>query len=167
MNLSRTLVILLDIFFFLMVLIIAASIAMTIYTIYQTEESFFQELAELDGSGIYYLIHTLVVGSAQFIYLAIIYYFRKGIKGMVEHNFFHMDVSKYLNVAGKLLALVSVVSIFFKFILPLFVGSFSLSMETSLLESEVFIVIIGLFLMLMSRVIKVGLTLKSENELTI
>lgn len=168
MNLTKTLLILLDIFFALMLVVFIAAIGFIFYM------SFFDELPfyivmENSNDEMYYegFLGTLFQFISYSIFIGIIYYLRKGIRGMVKQHFFDIQVSKNLNMAGVLLTVVSIATIAVNFFKDIFNGILKLGTGPLDWNSKIFMVIIGLFLMLMARVIKEGVELKSENELTI
>lgn len=168
MNLSKTLLFAIDVFFFLLLLISLSAGVFYFYLAFISETPFYIENNIFDaGLNIKNLIKPIVLIIGQLVYLATVFYLRKGVRDMVGKTFFHESVAKNLSIAGVLLFVVSLVSIVFTFLQNLWDGVLKLGMETSILKSEIFMIIIGLFLILMARVVKEGVALKSENDLTI
>ena len=166
MDLSKTLLVLLDIFFALMLLTFLAGLGFVLYVSFIDDMPFYlfpnEDVVDYEGAA------RLIFQSTSYLFfIAIVYYLRKGIRGMVRKHFFNSEVARNINVAGILLILVSITTMALNFLKDLFDGLLKLGMDPFDLTSEIFMVIIGLFLMLMARVIKEGEVLKSENELTI
>ena len=168
MDLSKLLLILIDIFFALMLIVLLINIGLVFYSVFISDLPFYilnKDCSDpLNAVGISKILAT---GIIQLLFVGIIFYLRKGIKGMVRDHFFHLDVAKNLNISGVILGVTSLVTVLLDFGTSLAEGQLMLGLETNILKSEIFMLIIGLFLMLMSRVIREGLVLKSENELTI
>ena len=112
-------------------------------------------------------IFVFIAGVLEIIFITVIFYLKKGIRAMVPQNFFHDTVAKNLNKVGAILMLVSIGKIMLKFIKELSEGMMNIGIDSSAIDSKLFMIIISIFLMLTSKVINEGLVIKSENDLTI
>ncbi len=168
MILSKTLLILIDIFFTLLLIILLVTSGLIFYSIFVSELPFHVLSNDgLDSLSSFKGIKFLFSGVVQLLFIATLFFLRKGIHGMVKEHFFNLHVAKNLNLAGVILTVVSIGTVIFDFAHDLSDGLLTIGMETDLLKSEIFMIIVGLFLMLMARVLKEGVVMKSENELTI
>ena len=167
MNLSSTLWITIQIFFFILIVSVLVSSGLVLHSIFIAEVPFY--VLNGEGSNTDFIDKTIIVIAVvlELVYVAMVFYLRRGIIELVSGNLFHETVAKNLNIAGMILIFVSIGRILLKFTKELSDGVFNIGFETPLFNSKIFMVIMGLFLMLMARVIKEGLALKSENDLTI
>lgn len=169
MNVSKTLLLLLDLFFLLMILFFVLGLGFYAFTIFKDSTVPFY-FVEGDGLSTfsYALLSRLLFAITHYVvFVIIVYFLRKGVKGMVQNKMFNLEVSRYFNLSGILLTAISTISIIFNFSKGLYGGEFKLEFDPFDGQSGLFMIIVGLFLMLMARVIKEGLVLKSENDLTI
>ena len=168
MDLSKVLLLLLDFFFFLMLLFLLLGIGFFAYVSFVDDMPLFI-ITENGAEDFDYmaLIRLLAEVTSYITFVAIVYFLRKGVRIMVKHHIFNFDVAKCFNISGLLLTLMSITTLIFNFSKDLYDGLFKINLDLFDWKSGIFLVIVGLFLMLMSRVIKAGLELKSENELTI
>lgn len=169
MSLSKTLLIAIDILIAFMLLIITISIVFFLSFINSDGFDFFIFISEdgLKSTNQIGIIKILFHSISYLFFFAIVYYLRKSLKHMVKNHFFSTEVAKNLNMTGLLLTLVSLSTIVVNFLKQIFDGILKLGIDPFNLNSELFMTIIGLFFMLMSRVINEGIKLRSENELTI
>jgi len=86
---------------------------------------------------------------------------------MLKDQMFSAEVARCINISGVLLCIMSIVTVILNFSKDLSDGLLKIELDPFDWKSSLFMVIIGLFLMLTSRVIREGLEIKSENELTI
>ena len=168
MDVSKVLLLLLDLFFFLMLFFFFLGAGFIAYVSYVDDLPLYMVSTDGVEDFNYRIIFRLLADSISYlIFVAIVFFLRKGVRIMVNDQLFSSDVVKYINVAGILLCVMSVVTVILNFGKDLSKGFFKIELDPFDWKSGFFMVIIGLFLMLTSRVIKEGVELKSENELTI
>lgn len=106
---------------------------------------------------------------AYIIFVVGIFYLKKISKGLVDRKYFTILMIKNLQKVGKMFIVSGsfMIGIFLiQFISNLTNKTIRLIYNTELLFS-VFIVAIGLFFLIQSKILEVGKNLKQENELTI
>ena len=168
MEASKILKTLIDILFFLLAAVLIGVILLQLFLNFDDKAIAINgELMLWNDVGIkYWFIFTLGI-LISFLYLASIYYLRKAVKEMVEGQIFNVAVSEHLRRSGKILVSLSILSIILFFLKRLSENQISIGFEGSLSNSNLFMIIIGLFFMLTSEVINKGIQIKSENDLTI
>ncbi len=101
-------------------------------------------------------------------FIKAIYHLRKATLKMIRNEMFNLTVSSNLKMAG----ISMIIYMLNKMLCELYkdviyLGHFSVGFDFSGFDSSIFILILGLFFILFSNVIKNGISLKNENELTI
>lgn len=168
MDLSKVLLLLLDFFFFLMLFFLLLGIGVMAYFSFVDDVPLF--IITENGAEAFDYMSLLSLFSevtSYIAFVAIVYFLRKGIRKMVKYHIFNLDVAKCFNTSGLLLTLMSIITVALNLSKDLYDGLFKINLDPFDWKSGIFLVIVGLFLMLMARVIKEGVELKSENELTI
>lgn len=169
MNLSKILLVTINIFIGFMLLLLTISVGLFTAFFISDGTSMFYFITE-DGAEFFNSVSAarMLFHSVSYIFFfTIIFYLRKSIQHIVKSNFFNWEVARNLNITGVLLLIVSLSTIVINFLQELFDGMLNLGIDPFNLNSELFLSIIGLFFMLMSRAINEGIKLKSENDLTI
>jgi len=141
MDTSKVLLRLLDFFFGLMVLFLVLGLGFYFYVIILDSDVPFQVINKNGeyGSSLEVILRVLHSIIHYVAFVMIVFFLRKGVQAEVIINF-----------SQDLLS-----------------GVLKLQLDPFDWKSGLFMVVIGLFLMLTGRVIKEGIDLKSENDLTI
>jgi hypothetical protein len=101
-------------------------------------------------------------------FIKTIYHLRIATLKMIKGEMFNHLVSRNLKWTGISMILYKIVSLVLEHYSEIvYHNTFSLDFDFNGFESFIFILILGLFFILLSNVIKNGITLKSENDLTI
>jgi len=101
-------------------------------------------------------------------FIKCIHHLRKATLRMIKNEMFSSIVSLNLKQTGVSMILYKLVSLVREqYSKIVYDGQFSLGFDFNGFESSIFILILGLFFILLSSVIKNGTSLKSENDLTI
>lgn len=168
MNVSKTLLLILDLFFILMLLMFFLGAGFMIYVAIVDDVPWYMvNNGEVEDFNYKALFRIISDSFSYLIFVAIVFFLRKGVRIMVKDQMFSVEVARYINIAGVLLCIMSVVTVVLNFSKDLSNGLLKIELDPFDWKSGIFMVIIGLFLMLTSRVIKEGIVIKSENELTI
>ncbi|MFT6335022.1 MAG: hypothetical protein ACJATI_001768 [Halioglobus sp.] len=102
------------------------------------------------------------------LFIKTIYHLRKATLKMIKGEMFDQVVSENLKWTGISMILYKVSSLIGNLYSEvLYQNQFTVGFDFGGFESFIFILILGLFFILLSNVIKNGITLKSENDLTI
>ena len=169
MDTSKVLLRLLDFFFGLMVLFLVLGLGFYFYVIILDSDVPFQVINKNGeyGSSLEVILRVLHSIIHYVAFVMIVFFLRKGVHIMVCNQMFHPDVAKYFHRSGLLLVILSAAEVIINFSQDLLSGVLKLQLDPFDWKSGLFMVVIGLFLMLTGRVIKEGIDLKSENDLTI
>jgi hypothetical protein len=104
----------------------------------------------------------------MFLFIKTIYHLRTATLKMIHGEMFNHVVAKSLKLTGLSMIGYKVVSIIKDlYSESIYDGTFTVGLDFNGFESFIFILILGLFFILLSKVIKNGISMKSENDLTI
>lgn len=102
------------------------------------------------------------------LFIKTIFHLRIATLKMIKNDMFNSVVAMNLRWTGISIILYKLSSILGEYYSKLSMGkSFSVEIGFEGFETFIFIIILGLFFILLSNVIKSGISLKSENDLTI
>ncbi len=102
------------------------------------------------------------------LFFASIHYLRKAAHDLTSEKFFNKNVSASLLKCGYLIAGYALISAFGGFILHLLIEKrFKVSLDFIDYGSFLFLMVLGLFMILLSKVIIKGMLIETENKLTI
>lgn len=168
MNVSKILLLLLDLFFFLMLLFFFVGAGFMMYVAIIDDVPWYMVTNDGVEDFNYKALFRILSDSISYLtFVTIVFFLRKGVRMMVKGQMFSAEVAKYINFSGVLLCIMSAVTVVLNFSKDISDGLFKIELDPFDWKSGFFMVIIGLFLMLTSRVIKEGVEIKTENELTI
>ncbi len=169
MNSARTLYSILNVIIFLLLIAIGLGIFFFVMTLLGVKQDFLfigEGIVSFKTEAMLY-VYTILRLGVYAIFIKALWNLRKAIKLFLKKDFYNSQLIKALSISGKFMVITGVFAwcidgignVFFKF-------QFSIGLSEKILV-YLFIIAIGLFLMLMSTVLRDTKAIKDENDLTI
>jgi len=114
--------------------------------------------------------YAVVLGGiiSMLIFLTSIYHLRNATLKIVNGEMYHKKVIHHLRLTGQFMILYVIFKSLFEFIKKLiYVQEFTIGFDFDGYDSSIFLIILGLFFMLIARVLDHARLVKTENDLTI
>lgn len=170
MGTTKLLTLLIDIFYFGVILVSSIVLIGFLYMFFFEPENALI-YSNIDLRNMTSLDFALVLCSiiATILFIASLFYLRKSIYRISKNDLYHIDTAKYLKLAGWCIILYSLIKNIGEYIkLYLEEGTITIiSLDFKGFNSFWFIMILGLFFQLIATVLENGRKLKLENDLTI
>ena len=166
----KLLIFLIDVFYYGVILVSLIMLSLFMHSwIFEPESALI--FSKIDLRNMTLMGFTVVVLSVISIILFIttLYHLRKAILRISKNELYHINTIKHLNFAGWTIIFYAIFKYFLEYIqIYLDNGSFTvISLDFKGFNSLWFIMILGLFFQLISRVFENARKLKLENDLTI
>ncbi|SHG72601.1 DUF2975 domain-containing protein [Winogradskyella jejuensis] len=169
MNSIKTLYFILNVIIFLLLIAIGLGIFFFVTLLFGIKQDFINlevDLINFKTEAMLY-VYTILRLGVYAIFIKALWNLRKATKLFLKKDFYNGELIKVLSISGKLMIItgvsawcVNVISdVFFKF-------QFSIGLSEKALV-YLFLIAIGLFLMLMSTVLRDAKAIKEENDLTV